>query len=283
MTGKTIPRHTSNNLSTEMMVDIERIEMEAWADCYAAAPAAFARDVGLSMKRMNDFALFALEKAPHSLFNRSLGIGVARPVGDATLDEAMTWLRNHCGPEWAVPLAVGAQPVELPGWLSAKGLTLAKAGIAKFWRVATGPAKVDCPYDVRLVTPEQAADFAITAQQGLGMDEGFDTWFATLCGRPHWRTYVAYDGSTPAGVGAMFVKDGLAWLGFGATLPAYRGRGVQNAVLARRIGEAVALGATMLSIDTFHAGAGEPLNGSHRNVIRAGFSLAYVRSEYVAQ
>ncbi|MEJ0003693.1 MAG: GNAT family N-acetyltransferase [Pararobbsia sp.] len=273
-----------NDVSIGTVAAIERIEMEAWADYYAAAPAAFAREVGLSATRVNDFALFAMKNSSITLFNRSLGMGVARAVDKAALDEATTWLRNHCGPAWAVPLAAGALPAELPAWLAEKGLTLATPGIAKFWRLATRPAEgARCPYDIRLVAPAQAADFGITAQQGFEMEEGFDTWLAALCGRPRWRTYVAYDGATPAGVGAMFVKDGLAWFGMGATLPAYRGRGVQSALLARRIGEAVALGATMMSIDTSHAGLGEPPNASHRNVIRAGFSLAYFRPQYVTQ
>jgi GNAT superfamily N-acetyltransferase len=267
----------------DAIVDIERIEMKAWIDCYAAAPVAFASAFDLSAKRLGNIGLFAIKKSSMTLFNRSLGIGVGQSVDELTLESATSWLRDHCGPTWAIPLAVGAQPPELAGWLSQKGLTLSKSGIAKFRRATTEPAKaVECPYDVQLVTAAHAADFGITARHGFEMDEGFENWLGALCGRPNWRTYVAYDGSTPAGVGAMFIKDGDAWLGMGATLPAYRGKGVQSAMLARRINDAAGLGAKMLSIDTYHAGIGEPANDSHRNVLRAGFVFSYFRPQYLA-
>jgi GNAT superfamily N-acetyltransferase len=273
-----------NNLLTATVADMERIEMEAWSDCFAAAPVAFAKEFGLSCKRMDHFGLFAVAKSQKILFNRSLGIGVAQSVDEDILEGAMTWLRDHCGPNWAVPLADGAQPPELTDWLSEKGLTVTKPGIAKFQRAGTLSAEaIECAYDVRCVTAQRATDFGLTVQQGFAMDEGFEKWFAALCGRPNWRTYVAYDASTPAGVGAMFIKDGNAWLGMGATLPAYRGRGIQSAMLAHRISEAATLGAKTLSIDTYHAGVGEPPNSSYRNVVRAGFSLIYFRPEYVTQ
>jgi GNAT superfamily N-acetyltransferase len=268
----------------DTIADIERIEMDAWTDCYAAAPAAFSSAVGLSVQRVGNFGLFAVRKSQKIIFNRSLAIGISEGVDQGTVEKAVTWLRDHCGPMWAVPLAVGARPLDLPEWLSRNGLTLAKPGVAKFRRAATEPVNmIECPYDVRLATAAHAADFGITVRQGFEMNEGFENWFGALCGRPNWRTYVAYDGSTPVGAGAMFLKDGNAWLGIGTTLPTHRGKGVQSAMLARRINDAAALGVNMLTVDTYHAGIGEPANGSHRNVVRAGFSFAYFRPHYVAQ
>jgi hypothetical protein len=72
----------------------------------------------------------------------------------------------------------------------------------------------------------------------------------------------------------------MAWPG--TTLPAYRGRGVQRAVLACRVSDAAALGAKIVTVETFLA-SGQPPNDSTRNVIRAGFSFAYFRPEYVSQ
>lgn len=272
---------TDAALDAEQVIGLEQIEMEAWLDCYAAAPAAFAEEMGLSAIRMNNFALFALRQSSMSLFNRSLGLGLGERIDEATLERAVGWLRAHCGPTWAVPLAPTAVPDELSDWLSAKGLTASQSGIAKFERAGSKAAEaVECRYDVRLVDVEQGMDFGIATRQGFEMDEGYETWFAALAGRPHWRTYVAYHEAVPVGVGAMFVKDGSAWLGFGTTLAAYRGRGVQNAVLARRISDANALGLKTLAIETFHAGAGEAPNVSHRNVMRAGFAFAYLRQQY---
>jgi GNAT superfamily N-acetyltransferase len=267
----------------DAMVEMEQIEMEAWSDCYDAAPTSFASAFDLSTQRLGNIGLFALRKSSRTLFNRSLGIGVGQCIDDDTLESATTWLRDHCGPTWAIPLAVGAQPADLANLLAERGLTLAKPGIAKFRRTATEPAAaVECAFEVRLVTAANAAEFGITVRQAFEMDEGFEHWFGALCGRPDWYTYIAYHASTPVGVGAMFIKDGKAWFGMGATLAAYRGRGVQSAILARRINDAIGLGAKMLTVETYHAGPGEPANQSHRNVLRAGFVFSYFRSQYLA-
>jgi len=49
--------------------------------------------------------------------------------------------------------------------------------------------------------------------------------------------YVAYDGPVPGATGSLFAKDGSRWLATGATLPAYRGRGAQSAIIARRVND----------------------------------------------
>jgi hypothetical protein len=175
MNEKTCAGPTLSDLSTDALVDLERIEIDARADMFAAAPDDFSRHFGLSSKRMNDFMLFAIKKSPRLFCNRSLGMGLARSMDKATLEEAVGRLRDHCGPTWAIPLAAAAQPTDLPGWLSEKGLT-PMPGMAKFRRLATGPAlEVNCRYELRLVTAEHVTDFGLVVKEGFEMDEGFDT------------------------------------------------------------------------------------------------------------
>jgi GNAT superfamily N-acetyltransferase len=263
--------------------DYERIELEAMLDWYDAAPEAFAREFGVASMRIGDFAVLACKAVPATLFNRSVGLGVATPATEATLDIAIDWLRIHCNPTWAVVTSAHAAPAELPAWLGARKLKRSPTGIAKFGRgtIQVVPM-VDCAFDIQRVQSDRAADFGRTVREVFGLDGQMEPWLSAVAGRPGWRTYVAYDGATPVGTGAMFIKDECAWLGMGATLAAYRGKGIQGAMLARRIREATALGVKRLVVETGHAGEGEPVNGSYRNMVRAGFSLSYVRESYVA-
>jgi len=284
MIEKYCTERARDDRSINTVEDIERIETDAWTDLFAAAPTDFAKNFGLSVTRMDDHILFAVKKSPSTLYNRSSVIGILQSLDEAALGEATRWLREHCGPTWAIPIAPGAQPSELPALLVKNGLTPMKPDTAKFWRDATALSQaVECQYEVRLATEEHAADFGFTISQGFAMHEGFAIWRAALCGRRHWRTYVVYDGLEPAGAGAMYIRDNLAWLGMTTTLPSYRGKGVQRALLTRRINDAADLGAKLLTIETLHAGADEPQNASYRNVIRAGFSIAYLRRQYTAQ
>src|SRR5919198_468066 len=76
---------------------------------------------------------------------------------------------------------------------------------------------------------------------------------ANIVGRPGWSCYVAYDGDVPAGAGTLYVHERIGWLGFGATLPRFRGRGAQSAILAARIEEARRQSCSVVTTET-----GEP-------------------------
>ena len=92
---------------------------------------------------------------------------------------------------------------------------------------------------------------------------------------------MGYDDAEPVAAGALFLKDGLGWLGLGSTLPTHRGRGGQGAILARRIAEAIDAGARGLVIETGQPEPGEESkHPSYRNIHRAGFEVAYVRMNY---
>ncbi len=83
----------------------------------------------------------------------------------------------------------------------------------------------------------------------------------------------------PAGAAAMYVHGAFAWLGIGATKPQMRKRGGQSALLARRIADARKFGARQASTETGVPQAGQPAP-SYANILKAGFSVAYVRPNW---
>jgi len=85
--------------------------------------------------------------------------------------------------------------------------------------------------------------------------------------------------ATEADLDALYTNGGTGWLGFAATLPAYRRRGAQTALLAARIRRAAELDCRTLFTETGEAVEGRPSN-SYRNLLRAGFEPLYVRPNY---
>jgi GNAT superfamily N-acetyltransferase len=79
----------------------------------------------------------------------------------------------------------------------------------------------------------------------------------------------------------VYVSGEYAWLGFGATLPAYRRHGAQNALLARRLAEAAARGARTAVTETGERVPDKP-SSSYRNILRAGFHERYLRHNYLS-
>jgi hypothetical protein len=259
---------------------LEAIERDAWLDLFASAPAAWAAGAGLRHERLGAADLLVLKAAPIGQFNRLVGLGVEAPASEAVLDAALAGFAAAGIEGFFVQLSPGAQPAALPDWLAARGLAPYRRAWAKFWRDAAPPPAIPTALAIAEVGPDRAADFALAACEGFGMPAAMRPWTAALVGRPGWRAYVAYDGATPAGAGALYCRGGAAWLGVAATIPAYRRRGVQGALMSRRIADAVAAGCRDIVTETGEAVPGEP-NSSFDNMLRNGFRVVYSRPNYV--
>ena len=82
---------------------------------------------------------------------------------------------------------------------------------------------------------------------------------------PNAHTFLAYLDDEAVGCGSMQVVDGVAWLGAAATVPAFRKRGVQAALVAYRLQLAVELGCDLAAVTALSNGP------SARNIVRLGF------------
>ena len=89
---------------------------------------------------------------------------------------------------------------------------------------------------------------------------------------PHYDSFVARLGGELVGAGGCASRAGLTAL-FGTSVRSdFRGRGVQQALIAQRLARAVergSLGATLVSA---------PQGTTERNAVRLGFRLAYARA-----
>jgi GNAT superfamily N-acetyltransferase len=90
-------------------------------------------------------------------------------------------------------------------------------------------------------------------------------------GAPGFRRYLARAGGKPVGAASLRIDGDLAQVAGAGTLPSARGRGVQKALLARRLADAREAGATLAVVTT------SPGTRSQSNVMRRGFILLYTR------
>lgn len=89
--------------------------------------------------------------------------------------------------------------------------------------------------------------------------------------------YIARRGGVAAGGASVFIGDGVAHLAGAATLPAHRRRGVQTALLNRRLHDAHHRGCELAVITT------QPGSKSQENAQRRGFELLYTRAVLVKE
>lgn len=88
---------------------------------------------------------------------------------------------------------------------------------------------------------------------------------------PGSHTFLASLNGRSVGCGSVQIVDGVAWLGGAATLPAFRQRGVQSALVAHRLRLATELGCEIAAVTALSNGP------SARNLVRLGFQLTHTQ------
>ena len=243
-----------------MAPDLESAEFAALVDALRASPEL------CEVVEIGDATCAALRRLESRMFNRVLNLTSTGPLEEiaAFYGETPWWISDShgLGPE-----------------LEERGF-VRDYGWMKFSR-GVGPREAQSDLHVERVGPERADDFARVVAGGYGMPDWTAPLSANIVGRPGWSCYVAYDGEAPGGAGALYAHEGVAWLGFGATLPEFRGRGAQSAILAARIEDARKQGSSTVVTETGELEEGRP-SSSYRNILRAGFREAGVRQNYCA-
>jgi hypothetical protein len=259
---------------------LEQVEFDASADLWRAAPAEVRAAQAIELREVaGAHCMTSRGIEPPALFRRAVGLGVAHEASEADLEAVLAHMGSR-GLRYCVPVAAPYNPAALGAWLERRGFTRGYAWM-KFSR-ACGE-RLDAPTDleVRVVGRERGADFGRVVAEGFGLPAAIASWVAALPGRSHWVCAMAFAGADPAAAGAAYVQGEYAWLGFGATLPAFRRHGAQNALLARRLAESAARGARTAVTETGERLPDKPSN-SYRNILRAGFHERYLRHNYLS-
>ena len=147
---------------------------------------------------------------------------------------------------------------------------------AAFARPPAGEIAVEPCTDLAAWLDIMVTGFGTPDTQGVASHESFDRAvlervigdFAAAAGV---LLFLARCGGAAAGAGAMRVHGGVAQLCGAATLPAFRRRGVQTALLQHRLVAAVERGAELCVMTT------QPGSKSMQNACRQGFALLYAR------
>jgi GNAT superfamily N-acetyltransferase len=135
--------------------------------------------------------------------------------------------------------------------------------------------------EITEVDDEDADVFARTNGRGFADSEDATDEFVQMAAPFFYaggaRCFLAHVGGEPAGACVMTIHDGIAFLFGTSTRPTFRGRGVQTALLRRRLAEGVAAGCDLALVATL------PGSISARNVERAGFRIAYTKVSFIRE
>lgn len=258
----------------------EMAEAIAWREMVAAIQEQGGATLAPEWAEVGGAVAFALRGMDMPFFNRVVGLGIPRPATREDVAQADAFFRG-LGRDWSVvQLVEPTRPPELVEWVEAAGWTRSKRW-PKLWRTLGGElpeGRTDLR--IELVGPDQSEDVGRIVTTAFEFDPALAPFATATIGRPGWSHYLGFDGDTPVAAGACFVTADVAWLGFGTTLESHRGRGGQSAMFARRLADARTAGCRLAITETGEDTREEP-NPSYRNMLRAGFEVAYVRQNWV--
>lgn len=245
-----------------------------------AAGEALAGDLRQHSRAIASAYVSALGALPASAIvaNRAIGLGLGGEASREAVDEIIDIYERAGVARYFVHLHPQAEPAETADWLRAGGLEEAR-GWVKFVRGRAAPPAVSPGLEVRPATPQDGPAFGRIIADAFDLGEAAAPWLARLIGRPNWYCYMSFAGEEPAGTGVLFVHDGMGWLDFGATAPAFRRQGSQTALMHRRIVDALDLGCSMLATETGEEVPGDPQT-SYKNIVKMGFEPQYVRRNF---
>jgi GNAT superfamily N-acetyltransferase len=257
----------------------EWIEGEAWASMEAAMAPSDRQTLGVTVERMGAVVALRSPRCDSPIVNRVFGLGLEHPLSEAELDAIVVDYRQAHVPRWLARWAPAARPRDFTQLAAARDARVVSPS-ARWWRPLTKPAAVDPGVTITPVAAAERDIFGRTVIAATGIPPECQPLVSAFVGHEAWRAYLVWDHGQPIAAGALFLRNSVAWLGLGGTLPAWRGRGAQRALIRRRLRDAATLGCLWATAETSQHTAERP-DPSYRNMQREGFQLTFLRETYL--
>lgn len=272
---------------TELAARIERAECQMLMDA-ADAIARRGREV-IVRPIAGGVATYT---GPNSPLNKLAGLGFGGPVDESALQEIETLSNERkktvqaevsCLADPQVVTLLTRRGYELRGFEHVLGLSLfpgdSREALEKESDIVVTPSG---DHELAQWIDVVATGFLTLDTQGAPAHESFERdvmeqVISDMADTRGMTRFLARQRGAVIGAASMRMFDGVAQLTGAATLPAYRRRGAQTAMLRTRLAEAVRAGCDLATITTL------PGSKSHENAQRRGFELLYTRAVLVRE
>jgi GNAT superfamily N-acetyltransferase len=205
--------------------------------------------------------------------NHIVGMGLYGPVTCADIDRVEEFYRSR-----GVPCEVVLSPLadrSLLDLLAPRGYRITEFNSVLIRRLTEEPP-IEPAAGITIERVNQSTEGLwdqVIAQGFAEFGPLPESLFAAFASLPDSLSFLARVDGEPAGgaTGAIMREAGIAALFGTSTLPEFRRRGVQTALINRRLWEAAGQGCEYAVVSTM------PGSGSQRNMERRGFRVAYTK------
>ncbi len=210
---------------------------------------------------------------PNYPANQMVGMGLYGEVSSGDLDRVEEFFHSR-----GVPSTIVVSPLadpSLPALLGQRGYRIAEFNSVLIRRIQPDePFTPPVGVAIERVTPETVKPWMHAIAEGFSesvpVAEEVFGGFAALPGALAFLARI--ENKVVGGGGGRIISEARIAALFGAaTLPEFRRRGVQSALIARRLHEAALAGCEYSVVSTM------PGSGSQRNMERRGFRVAYTK------
>jgi GNAT superfamily N-acetyltransferase len=222
---------------------------------------------------------YAMYDGPRSPCTQTFGLGLFQMPTAADMDRLEAFFQDRGAPvsHEVSPLA----GIALLGVLHERGYRPIELTSVLFLpldtRVPHAPVREN-PIRARLAGAEEQELWARTMAEGWRDSTDVVDLLADLmrvsAQRPDAPSFLVEWNGLPVAAGGLVVHQGVALLAGASTIPEFRHRGAQRALLEERLAYAVRAGCDLAMI------CAEPGGSSQRNAERQGFRIAYTRAKW---
>ncbi len=267
-------------LTTTLFRSIASCEVNAWQDLYNAAGQKLSDKFGIMVFSIGSACAALVKNIDILGFNRVIGLGLFQTASEEMVDNIISKYKDAGIDRFFIQIHPEAAPSKLKDWFEKRNI-LHYNNWVKHYRGVENPPQAGTDLEIREVSSSREAEqFGDIITSSFEWPSGMGQWFTNLVGRKCWKTYLALDGDEPVAASSMYVKDDCGWLSFASTLPDYRGKGAQTALIARRIQDAAELGCKVLTVETAEDNE-QKRSQSLQNVQKMGFEVAFIRPNFL--
>jgi GNAT superfamily N-acetyltransferase len=228
----------------------------------------------------------AVFTGPDTPFNKLIGLGFSDPIeedGLAAAEQAFADRRSILRAEVSsladpsIVSTLSGRGYKLIGFEDVLGMRLVDLTALEVpqIRVALVDARVSRSWIDTVVTGFMTPDTDGVPSSESFPREALEPLLDDMLAVPGYHHFTAWIDGTEVGGASMRLDGGLAQLSGASTLPAYRRRGVQTALLGERLRWAASQGCDLAVVTT------QPGSKSQQNAVRRGFDRLYTRAVLV--
>ena len=264
-------------LTKELAETVEQSEIDALHSRLTAIKEIDGNPMGVAIKQFGNATAFSVKSIPGPSFNTVKGL---KDGDEKFIDNIIDFYNSR-----EIPVRFELTPANTSPKLFAN---LNKSGFyhSDFHTALYAPLPnvnelSGSNVSIRMVGKNEFDTFAAIYTQAFQMPSFLKSGIAQnneiLYDSDNWFFYVANIENEPAGIGVLFINDGIASLAVAATVPHLRNKGVQNALLLKRINQAENLACNLI------VGQAKFGSISQNNMEKVGLKIAYTKAIWIKQ